>query len=260
MKKVLYRNAKDFKNKGGNMILKSDAPIIRELIIYALKDDKDDPIVKWFNGKIDTSDPAKAYIIFQPLNELIRRLGFRGEIDDVTLSEWLKALACSINYNTALNRVNLSREFDTFINCTLGLDRDIDLGSIIFSFPGSYRTQISVVNQCDIDMENKTLIDNLKNVTCQNDYLSILGEVIKIMNEHAKVSCIEKIKLYAEGKRLFDLKKADEVIDTESFASEYVIWFQNIYKFLHNNPDILKEIEKDTKTNNLLDFFKMDDR
>ena len=65
MKKVLYRNAKDFKNKGGNMILKSDAPIIRELIIYALKDDKDDPIVKWFNGKIDTSDPVMAYIIFQ---------------------------------------------------------------------------------------------------------------------------------------------------------------------------------------------------
>ncbi len=73
-------------------------------------------------------------------------------------------------------------------------------------------------------------------------------------------NAISQICFMASLKNLFGLQKADSGITDESLASEYIIWYQRIYEYLSDNPDVLSDIEAKTQTENLLDFFKMDDR
>ena len=53
---------------------------------------------------------------------------------------------------------------------------------------------------------------------------------------------------------------ADELLDKESLASEYVKFFQNIYDYLYDRPELTKKIEAEIGTDDLLNFFKMKDR
>ena len=133
MKRILFRDAKDFKEKGSNLVFKNDAPIIRELLIKAISDDKESTIVKWFNGKVKTNDPLQSFMLFKEIELVIRTLEMKAEIDYVTTNEWLSTISSSINYNTAYNTQKILEAITDFLNTTLSLNHDIDYGSLIFS-------------------------------------------------------------------------------------------------------------------------------
>ena len=42
-----------------------------------------------------------------------------------------------------------------------------------------------------------------------------------------------------------------------SMISEYSPWFQKIAKYLKTHPDVVSQIEKETETENLQDFFEI---
>ena len=71
---------------------------------------------------------------------------------------------------------------------------------------------------------------------------------------------VDLIKAYSELKKRSGRACADELLGTDSLASEYVKFFQNIYDYLYDRPELTKEIETEIGTDNLLSFFKMKDR
>ena len=74
------------------------------------------------------------------------------------------------------------------------------------------------------------------------------------------IKTIDFIKAYAELKKKTGYSCADEMLDKESLASEYTKFFQNIYDYLYDRPELTEDIETEIGTENLLNFFKMKDR
>lgn len=266
MQNVILRDARHFRQKSADMVPKNDVPIIRELLFYSISEEsEDDIVVRWFNNKIDLSVPENSWLLYNHINPIIMHLLMTGEIDDVTYEEWNRTIKSSINYNTAQNTAELMNQIRCFRDCTLPLNQDIDFGAIIANVSiddseEGFREKVLSGEKFGINLEQETIAEALEKVNSQNDYLEIIKQVIQILNDHAQRAAIEKIKTIAMAKELFDAKKADDGIEPYSLASEYVIWFQNIYEYLKNNPNICKEVEKFAKTSNILDFFKMDDR
>ena len=94
-------------------------------------------------------------------------------------------------------------------------------------------------------------------VATQNDYFSVLAQMLKLFDAHAMSRAKEQIVTYAMAKKAFEAEKADEAIDRDSLASEYVIWYQRVHEFLVANPDVCEDIEKETETSGLAEFFRM---
>lgn len=266
MQNVILRDARCFRQKSADMIPKNDMPIIRELLFYSISDKPEDEIiVRWFNNKLDLSVPKNSWLLYKHIKPIIMNPLMVGEVDDVTYDEWDKTIRASINYNTAYNTAKIMQQIENFRDCTLPLNQTICFGEIISTEQVNdsgdiTRNKILDSNEFSFNLKKETVYEALEKVISQNDYLEIMKQVMQILNDHAIKSAIEKIKTVAMSKELGGFKKADENIELQSCVSEYVIWYQNIYEFLKNNRDICKEIEKFAKTDNILDFFKMDDR
>lgn len=78
--------------------------------------------------------------------------------------------------------------------------------------------------------------------------------------QDSREKTINFIKAYAELKKKTGYACADKLLDKESLASEYAKFFQNIYEYLYDRPELTKKIEAEIGTENLLNFFKMKDR
>lgn len=111
-----------------------------------------------------------------------------------------------------------------------------------------------------IEIKGKTVEQILDSVVTQDDYFSVLEQMLKLFDDHAKAKARERIEWYAEAKDLFEAEKADDTIERDSVASEYVIWYQRISEFLNQNPEICNEIETEKKVTGLVEFFRMQDR
>lgn len=113
------------------------------------------------------------------------------------------------------------------------------------------------------------LKDIVKDLNFQNDYFSVLEQIINFMMKDAAEKAIPIIETYAMVKNLSECESAVEIINgsnggsgddegdegNESIVSEYYPWFKKIANFLHENPDEAKRIEERTKTENLEKFF-----
>ncbi len=259
-KKLVLCNPEDFKEKGANYVPANDAAIIRELLIEAVNDSEESMVVDWFNGKIDTSDSQTAALLFMQLKPLIMKPLMMGETDEVTMDEWLNTVSAAINYNTARNTLALKRNLEKFRNISLPLDMNISFGDVVATYEDGSRAYGLKAEKQPIEIKGKTVEQILDSVVTQDDYFSVLEQMLKMFEDHAKAKARESIEWYAEAKDLFEAEKADDAFKRDSIASEYVIWYQRISEFLVQNPEICSEIEREKKVTGLVEFFRMQER
>lgn len=259
-KNLVLCNPKDFKEKGTNFVPVNDAPIIREILIASVDDREKNIIVDWFNGKIDTSDSLMANFLFCQLKPLIMKPYIMGETDEVTMDEWLNTVSAAINYSTARNTIALKQNLEKFRNTSLPLDMTIGYGDVIVTHEDSSRSYGMKADQKPIEIKGKTIEQILDAVVTQDDYFSVLEQILALFDAHAKVKARKRIELYAKAKNLFEAEKADDTFERDSIASEYTIWYQRVHDFLIANPDICKDIESQTGATDLVKFFQTKDR
>lgn len=259
-KNLVLCNPENFKEKGANYVPANDAAIIRELLIEAVNDSEESMVVDWFNGKIDTRDSLAATLLFMQIKPLIMKPYIMGETDEVTMDEWLNTVSAAINHNTARNTLALKRNLENFRNSSLPLDMTISFGDVIATHEDGSRSYGLKANNQPIDIKGKTVEQILDSVVTQDDYFSVLEQMLALFDDHAKAKARERIEWYAEAKDLFEAEKADDAIERDSIASEYVIWYQRVSEFLAQNPEICNEIETEKKVTSLVEFFRMQDR
>lgn len=259
-KNLVLCDPEQFKEKGMNYVPINDAPIIRELLIEAVNDSEKNMVVDWFNGKVDISDSMNATLLFMHLKPLIMKPYMMGETDEVTMDEWLNTISAAINYSTAQNTLALKRNLEEFRNNSLPLDASIGYGDIIANHEDGSRSYGLRGNRRSIDIKDKTIEQILDEVVTQDDYFAVIAQLLEMLDAHAKARAREKIMTYAMAKEVFEAKKADDAFERDSLASEYVIWYQRIHEFLMANPAVCMDIEKQTGTTGLSEFFRMQGR
>lgn len=259
-KNLVLCNPADFKVKGANFVPNNDAPIIRELLIAAVDDSEKNMIVDWFNGKVDTTDSNKAAELFDQLSPLIMKPYKTRKTDRVTVDEWLNTVSAAINYSTARNTIELKQNLEKFRNTSLPLDMTISFGDVIATHEDGSRSYGMKSERDPIDIKGKTVEQILDSVVTQDDYFSVLEQILLLFDTHAKAQARNRIETYALAKVAFDAEKADDACGRDSIASEYTIWYQRVHDFLIANPDVCEDIEKQTGTSGLADFFQMQGR
>jgi len=260
VEKILCRNINDFKVNGDNYIPAEEAYIVGALIADAVFDDKDDVIVKWFNNRVDLSDCEKSIELYNKIKETLDEQLEFGLITEVTRNEWLRVMGVSTNYNTAITILEIQKQLTKFQNSSLALNQDIRSGEVIYNDANNIKRYLNKPEEKKIDIHGKTVEEIISTIHSQKDYLYIIKEFIKLLEEDAERKGIERIKQYAKNKVNCNLKKADQVEGDERFfslASEYDVWFRKVYEYLSNNENILKQIEEETNCTDLLDFFKI---
>lgn len=259
---ILFQNREDFKERGRVNVPLTDAPVIRELLIKAVSEDKKDELfVDWFNGKIKSTDYMKIYMLRPTVYLLINRLFRKGEIGGVTADEWISAIDASLNYDSAISSMRIQSEIAKFCTHAIALNHNIGFGDIVVQTDLGEKFYASIGKTMTIDVETTPLGEVIRSATSQNDYMNILLLTLTLLEEDAKKKGIEYIEFWAHYKESCNYTVATEALEqVGSMASEYVSWFQRVYEFLSNDPLLCQKIEEETNSKNLLEFFKMKDR
>ena len=258
--KLVLCDKSEFKRQGNNVVPSTDAPIIRNILIEAVSGDEDNIIADWFNGKVDTDKSLMSILLFNCLKPLIMQPCFSGETDEVTMDEWLAAVAAAVKYPTAVQVSELSRNLELFRNNSLALDMNIGIGDVVVRHEDGHRSYGLQGKEREIDIEGKTIDEVLEDVVSQDDYFDVLAQVLRKFDGHAKKRAHDAILWYANAKNIYDAQKADDAFEHESIASEYNIWYQRVHEFLESNPEICRKIEEEASVEGLSEFFRMADR
>ena len=247
----------EFKHQGNNVVPSTDAPIIRNILIAAVSGDEDNIIANWFNGNVDTDKSLMSILLFNCLKPLIMQPCISDETDEVTMDEWLAAVAAAVKYPTAVQVSELSRNLEMFRNNSLALDMNIGIGDVVVRHEDGHRSYGLQGKEREIDIEGKTIDEVLEDVVSQEDYFDVLAQMLKKFDDHAKKRAHDAILWYANAKNAFDAQKADDSFEHESIASEYNIWYQRVHEFLESNPEICRKIEEEAGVEGLSEFFRM---
>lgn len=250
----------EFKRQGNNVVPSADAPIIRNILIEAVNDDEGNITADWFNGNVDTDKSLMSILLFNCLKPLIMQPYISGETDEVTMDEWLAAVAAAVKYPTAVQVSELSRNLEMFRNNSLALDMNIGIGDVVVRHEDGHRSYGLQGKEREIDIEGKTIDEVLEDVVSQEDYFDVLAQMLKKFDDHAKKRAHDAILWYANAKNIYDAQKADDAFEHESIASEYNIWYQRVHEFLESNPEICRKIEEEAGVEGLSEFFRMADR
>lgn len=250
----------EFKHQGNNVVPSTDAPIIRNILIAAVSGDEDNIIANWFNGNVDTDKSLMSILLFNCLKPLIMQPCISDETDEVTMDEWLAAVAAAVKYPTAVQVSELSRNLEMFRNNSLALDMNIGIGDMVVRHEDGHRSYGLRGKEREIDIEGKTIDEVLEDVVSQEDYFDVLAQMLKKFDVHAKKRVHDAILGYVHAKNAFDAQKADDSFEHESIASEYNIWYQRVHEFLESNPEICRKIEEEAGVEGLSEFFRMADR
>lgn len=259
-KNVVFRDRKNFKQSGSHMIPVGEAPIVRDLLIEAISTQEDNMICDWFNGRVDTNDSMKSILLFWQLKPIIMQSCMKSETDEVTMDEWLSTVKAAIHYNTAKVVLEMKRRLEEFRVNSLALNSNVHIGDIIATDEEGNRFYGMRGEKDSIRISGKTVEELLQMASTQNDYLYILSQILELFEADAKRKAIQAIKDYVKIADVFEANKADDSVGEEQLASEYVVWYQRIHDFLKENPDIVAEIEKETGAQNVLEFFRMQNR
>lgn len=262
---VILRSKLDYRFKGKHMIPLRDKTIVKALLIraagYGPDPDKDSIYVEWFNGNIKENDYETIARLGLMVDNLIsNELCYDDwDIDDVTRNEWIAAIHSSIKLSLALNILNATEALQDMNEQLAILDHGIPFGDMIKGNPYGSRIYLWKGLFPQIDT-SKPLADALHRCFSLDDYTMILRELIHLIIIDAHEKSVDFIKAYAELKRSSGYHSADQLLSTDSLASEYTAFFQNIYEFLNQHPEMTRLIEEEIGTDNLLAFFKMRDR
>ena len=264
MNRVVMRSKLDWRFKHKDRISLRDKSIVKALLIksyFPQKTDEDYLFYKWFNNSIKETD----------LDSIIK-LGFRVEslikdeiayddwdLDDVTIDEWVAAIHSSINYSRALSVKKFENQMMCLYDSSNVLNHDIPFGDLIRENEYGKRSYVWKGSHPNIDM-SLPLNNILKACFSQEDYANLVLQLMAIIIQDCKEKTINFIKAYAGVQKISGCRYVDELIGNDSLASEYPKFFQNIYEYLYDRPDLTKQIEDEVGTTELLNFFKMKDR
>lgn len=264
MNRVVMRSKLDLRFKGKDRIPKKDKSIVKALLIKSYFPDNDDDgdiFIKWFNSSIKETDYDSIILLGYRADYLISEEIYYEDwdLDKVTRDEWITAIESSINLSRALSIRKIEDELMRLYDASNVLNHDIPFGDIISTNKYGYRSYLWKNFRPDIDM-NLPLNEILKGCCSQEDYTSLVLQLLLIMSQDARRKTNDFIKAYAELKKKYGCSFADELLGKDSLASEYIKFFQNIYEYLHDRPNLTKAIESEIGTEKLLEFFKMKDR
>ena len=107
-------------------------------------------------------------------------------------------------------------------------------------------------------MSGEILESIVRELYVQDDYFTVLNQIIDFMVKDAEKKALPDIEAYALAKNVTEFDSAVDLIDTEdgSMVSEYYPWFKKVAKFIESHPEETKAIEEKTKTTNLKEFFE----
>lgn len=264
MNRVVMRSKFDLRYKCKDRIPLKDKSIVKTLLIKSYvsqKEDEDYVFVKWFNDSIEETDLDTIIELGFRVENLIKdEIAYDNwELDDVTIDEWVAAIHSSINYSRALSVKKFEYQMMCLYDSSNVLNHDIPLGDLIRENEYGRRSYIWKGLQPKIDM-SLPLNEVLKGCFSQEDYANLVLQLMFVIMQDCQKKTIDFIKAYAGIKKRSEVSSIDKLIGTDSLASEYIKFFQNIYEYLYDRPTLTKEIESEIGTENLLEFFKMKDR
>lgn len=263
--RVVMRSKLDWRYKRKEWIPLKDKSIVKALLIKAyeplLKDKEDRVYIDWFNNSIDENDLYRIIKLGFRVELLIREEVFYDDWDMefVTADEWIAAIHSSINLTRALSVKKFESEMALLYDSSNVLNHDIPFGDMIRENEYGKRSYIWKGLSPTFDT-SRPIGEILKGCFSQEDYANVILQLMNVIIQDCKGKTIDFIKAYAAIKKVSGCSCADELIENNSLASEYIKVFQNIYEYLYDRPELTKEIEKEIGTENLLDFFKMKDR
>jgi len=258
IERVALRKKSDFKN--GNIILipLQDAAIVRNILACAVGDKEYEHLMDWFNGSLDIDDADSCMMLELEMKEAIMRAEMTGEADPVTVDEWIATVHGVINYDMAKKTSDIKRKLEAFRTRTLVLDNTVRAGDVYRSYTDGSREYILPREDREKHLEQKQIDDLLQDLYTQDDYFSVLNQILDAMMADAEKKALPFIEVYAKGKNLSGCNSAFEMIQDDeqvSMISEYIPWFRKIAKFLKRNPEEVKRIEKECETQDLIKFF-----
>ena len=264
MNRVVMRSKLDWRFKAKDRIPIKDKNIVKALLIksyHQLNKDDDKIFADWFNDSIDETDFDRIIELGKCIEFLIKdEIADKDrDLDDVTKDEWVTAIHSSINFSRALSVKKFAYEMNQLYDSSNVLNHDIPLGDLIRENEYGRRSYLWKGLQPNIDM-SLPLNDVLKGCFSQEDYANLVLQLMSVIMQDCKEKTIDFIKAYAGVKKLSGCDCIDELIGKDSLASEYPKFFQNIYEYLYDRPNLTQKIEVEIGTDELLHFFKMKDR
>ncbi len=264
MNRVVMRSKLDLRIKGKNMIPKKDKSIVKSLLIKSYstlqKKDENHIFIDWFNNRIDETDFDRIIWLGLQIELLMDEVCNNDwDIDNVTKDEWVNAIESSINLSRALSIKKFEDVMMKLYDSSNVLNHDIPFGDMIRENEYGKRVYAWKGIHPNIDM-SLPLSEVLKGCFSQEEYVNLVLQLLFVILQDSQDKTIDFIKAYAEIKKLSEVSRADELFGNDSLASEYTKFFQNIYEYLYDRPDLTKKIENEIETEKLLEFFKMKDR
>ncbi len=257
LEQVALRNVADFKHGNNIIIPDNDAPIVRNLIMCSM-DDEYPWIVDWFNNSLDLNDSLTCASLYMCVKEPIMRAEMTGETDSVTVDEWISAIQGLLNANMAEHTIRLKRAIEDFRTKTLVKNNTVNCGDIYITDDAGNRSYVSKAKERDVRLSDEILESIVRELYIQDDYFTVLNQIIDFMIKDAEKKALPDIEAYALAKNVTEFDSAVNLIDTEegSMVSEYYPWFKKVAKFIESHPEETKAIEEKTKTTNLKEFFE----
>ena len=259
---MILRSKLDFRVKGKDMIPLRDKPIVKELVArsYFPKPDGygDQLIVDWFNDSIAPNDFEKIRDLGSWVDNIISNEIYYDDwdMDMVTRDEWIAAIHYAIRFDLAVSILQAAETLENLYNSLMVLDHKIPFGDLIKE--NKYGSRVYRWKGLSAHLDpSEPLDDSLKNCYSLENYSSILQEFLNRLQRNAIAKTIDFILAYAEIKAKSGALSAKEFLSSDSLASEYTAFFQKIYEFLIERPEITSFIERETGTNDLLGFFRM---
>lgn len=260
---VFCRNIDDFKENNVHYITRYDYPVIYSLFKVIVMSNDDEIINKWFNNRITKKEDAIK--LYQRVEKIVNELYSVKKIDKVTKDEWLDIVSSSVNYEASKLIMEIEENLLRFERNVFALNTNFKLDNVSFIddegnrnylLEYGYRTLFNYMG----DLETESLEELLGAATFQEDYLFLIKRIIDMIQDAAENRAIERIKELAYLKKANNLDKVTDVFgpdDRISLASRQRVWLKKIHDYLTNNPDICENIEKETQTDKLADFFNV---
>lgn len=264
MNKILLRKLQDYYKDKTYWIPKEDVEIVKTILIMSTKGKgKNVYCSLWINGSLKYNNYKGRAELYAILENFLKDLLQKRKISEITYYKWQAEFDRSICGKTAQLILGLYSRIDTLVEKTIGLNNYVNLS-------GLYVTDIlgeeaELFPKCPPEVEEDItelkLWEILRYDICQEDYFGTLNSIIEYMNLESYDKTCQLIKMI-----LLDIKIRGLYLDSRrsgnNLAFEGFGLFDQIYKFLQNNPEAVKKLSNDLdiKEKHVLNTFKFINR
>ncbi len=266
---ILARNISDFKKGQGSnspiLIPERDSPVIYALLRSAVAPDpcnEEQLLSDWLTPSgIPPTDYNRIFQLHFIVNDILESLVGLYAIDEVTHKEWIRSVDISINFDKAVTILNSVKDLDMLMTYAAILDSPVDYSRIYTNEDGTKRfIREPIFDPVLLQNNIETLpVSRLADQCNSLEDFSILIQAILccLQNKIADRSLQMLVYVSHFMNTLKSTHIEDAFQSNELIASEYYVYYRNIYSFLKNHPNICTKIEKEMGVDNLLEFFEI---